>query len=82
MSARGLVHHIDLTVTNKVRSRAFYDAIEPHAHGSHLLNFNSEAADAVVRASFGDHFARLAEVKRRYDPTNLFRQDLDLRTAA
>ena len=63
-------------------SRAFYDAIEPHAHGSHLLNFNSEATDAVVRASFGDHYDRLAEVKRRYDPENFFRQDLDLRAAA
>ena len=24
---RGLVHHIDLTVTDKARSRAFYDAV-------------------------------------------------------
>ena len=63
-------------------SRAFYDAIEPHAHGSHLLNFNSEAPDAVVRASFGEHYDRLAAVKRRYDPENFFRQDLDLRAAA
>ena len=63
-------------------SRSFYDAIEPHAHGSHFLNFNSEAGEDVVRASFGDHYARLAEAKRRYDPQNLFRQDLDLRAAA
>lgn len=27
MSARGLVHHIDLTVTDKTRSRLFYDAV-------------------------------------------------------
>ncbi|MBP7000826.1 FAD-binding oxidoreductase [Amaricoccus sp.] len=63
-------------------TRAFYDAIEPHAHGSHLLNFNSEASDAMVQASFGDHYARLAEVKRRYDPSNFFSQDLNLRAAA
>ena len=63
-------------------TRAFYDAIEPHAHGSHLLNFNSEASDAVVQASFGEHYARLAEVKRRYDPSNFFSQDLNLRAAA
>ena len=63
-------------------ARAFYDAIEPHAHGSHLLNFNSEASDAVVQASFGEHYARLAEVKRRYDPSNFFSQDLNLRAAA
>ena len=46
-------------------TRAFYVAIEPHAYGSHLLNFNSEASDAEVQASFGEHYARLAEVKRR-----------------
>jgi catechol 2,3-dioxygenase-like lactoylglutathione lyase family enzyme len=27
MSARGLVHHIDLTVSNLARSRAFYEAV-------------------------------------------------------
>ena len=27
MSARGLVHHVDLTVTDLERSRAFYDAV-------------------------------------------------------
>lgn len=27
MSARGLVHHIDLTVSDLVRSRAFYEAV-------------------------------------------------------
>lgn len=27
MSMRGLVHHIDLTVTDKERSRRFYDAV-------------------------------------------------------
>jgi FAD/FMN-containing dehydrogenase len=63
-------------------SRAFYDAIEPHAHGSHFLNFNSEASDTMVRASFGEHYARLAELKRRYDPANFFSRDLNLRAAA
>ncbi|MFO1141108.1 MAG: FAD-binding oxidoreductase [Amaricoccus sp.] len=63
-------------------TRDFYAAIEPHAHGSHFLNFNSETPDEVVRASFGDHYARLAEVKQRYDPGNLFSRDLNLRAAA
>ncbi|RYD43575.1 MAG: bleomycin resistance protein [Sphingomonadales bacterium] len=43
MSVRGLVHHIDLTVTDKERSRLFYDAVlgflgyrrsADHDHGS------------------------------------------------
>ena len=43
MSVRGLVHHIDLTVTDRERSRRFYDAVlgflgyrrsADHDHGS------------------------------------------------
>ena len=63
-------------------ARAFHAAIEPHAHGGILLNFSSEVGDAEVQAAFGDHYARLAEVKRRYDPSNFFSQDLNLRAAA
>jgi FAD/FMN-containing dehydrogenase len=63
-------------------ARGFYDAIEPHAHGSHFLNFQSEAPDEVVRASFGEHFDRLAAVKLRYDPGDFFSRDLNLRASA
>ncbi|RVA70970.1 FAD-linked oxidase, partial [Mesorhizobium sp. M7A.F.Ca.US.006.04.2.1] len=52
--------------------RAMYDAFEPHSSGMHLLNFQSEPADQVIRASFGENYRRLAEVKSKYDPTNFF----------
>ena len=57
------------TATHIAWARAMYDAFEPHSSGSHLLNFLSEAGDDVIRAAFGDNYARLAEVKRKYDPT-------------
>jgi hypothetical protein len=43
------------------------------------LNFNSEASDAMVQASFSEHCSQLAEVKRRYDPLNFFSQDMNFR---
>ena len=49
--------------------------------GSHLLNFQSEAGDDVVRAAFGDNYARLADVKRKYDPTNFFSLNQNIRPA-
>ena len=59
-----------------------YDALEPHSSGMHLLNFQSEAGDDVIRASFGDNYARLAEVKRKYDPTNFFSLNQNIAAAA
>jgi hypothetical protein len=44
--------------------------------GSVYLNFTSlsdEAPTSGVDSAFGDNMRRLAEIKRKYDPTNLFR---------
>ena len=59
--------------------RAAYDTVAPYSSGSHLLTFQSEADDAVIRAAFGDNYARLAEVKRKYDPTNFFALNANIR---
>ena len=56
--------------------------VEPFSSGSHLLNFQSEAGDEVIRAAFGDNYDRLAEVKRKYDPTNFFSLNQNIRAAA
>ena len=62
--------------------RGVYDAVEPFSSGSHFLNFQSEADDAVTRGAFGANYDRLAEVKRKYDPTNFFSLNQNIRAAA
>ena len=62
-------------------TREMYDAFEPHSTGMHLLNFQSDAGDDVIRASFGDNYARLAELKRKYDPTNFFSLNQNIKAA-
>jgi FAD/FMN-containing dehydrogenase len=59
--------------------RDIYDAVEPHSSGMHLLNFQSESGDDMVRAAFGRNYARLAEVKRKYDPDNVFSLNQNIR---
>jgi FAD/FMN-containing dehydrogenase len=46
------------------------------ATGGTYLNFSGQeeaAAAELVRAAYGENLQRLAEVKKRYDPDNLFR---------
>ncbi|MEL6526389.1 MAG: BBE domain-containing protein, partial [Chloroflexota bacterium] len=50
------------------------DDIEAFSDGSRYLNFAGfqEEGNAMMQASFGEHYARLRELKRKYDPQNVF----------
>ena len=53
-----------------------------HANGTVYLNYEGEEnedPDAQVRAAFGPSYERLVEVKTKYDPTNLFRMNQNIR---
>jgi FAD/FMN-containing dehydrogenase len=50
-----------------------YDAaIAPHSLGGGYVNFASADDQSKVAANYGANYERLREVKRRYDPSNLF----------
>jgi FAD/FMN-containing dehydrogenase len=52
----------------------FFDAMQPHARGGVYVNFLGDEGTERVRAAYGaERYARLTELKRTYDPTNLFR---------
>ncbi len=56
--------------------RAFHDALAPHAATGRNLNFTiveeTEKVDRV-QASYGENYTRLVQIKNKYDPTNFFR---------
>ena len=59
-------------------ARGLHTAIAPHALNGAFLNVNSlDGAERRerVRAGYGTNWERLVAVKRRYDPTNLFREN-------
>ena len=66
------------TETNIAWTRGVYDALQPHASGAFLLNFLDQEDDAVIRAAFGSNYNRLAELKRKYDPANFFRNNQNI----
>jgi hypothetical protein len=53
--------------------RSFWKEIEPLASGGVYVNFMSEGEDDRIKVAYGKNYARLVSVKNRYDPTNLFR---------
>jgi FAD/FMN-containing dehydrogenase len=62
--------------------RALWTRLEPHLLGR--VYTNHLAADdrpETVRASFGENYGRLREVKAIYDPTNLFRINANISPA-
>jgi FAD/FMN-containing dehydrogenase len=59
----------------------FADALRQSDHGAYV-NFVGDEGDAGVRAAYPDATRhRLADIKRRYDPDNLFRLNQNIRPA-
>jgi hypothetical protein len=54
-------------------AKEYWAAVHPHSAGGAYVNFMMEEGQERVQATYRDNFERLARIKSRYDPTNLFR---------
>jgi FAD/FMN-containing dehydrogenase len=64
-------------------ARELYDAAAPHATGGVYVNFMPEdEAQRVRTGAYGPNFERLAKLKTKYDPNNLFRLNQNIRPGA
>jgi len=67
------------TEPNVTWARSFFDAMERFSTGKANLNFPGFGEDPrFVRAALGQNYGRLAALKQKYDPTNLFRQNQNI----
>jgi FAD/FMN-containing dehydrogenase len=55
-----------------------WDALVPHASGRQYASFLADEGPAGVRAAFGDRLGRLAALKDRHDPDNVFRFNVNV----
>lgn len=63
--------------------KAYWEAVHPFNLPGGYANFMmDDEGDARVKATYGDNYARLATVKKKYDPANLFRVNQNIRPAA
>ena len=66
-------------------ARDYWMALHPYSAGGGYINMMMDAADEGqdrVRASYGTHYERLAQIKATYDPQNLFRVNQNIQPAA
>ena len=59
--------------------RRYYDATAPHSEEGGYINFMSEDDQGRIRANYQGNYDRLVDVKRRYDPDNLFHLNQNIR---
>jgi FAD/FMN-containing dehydrogenase len=60
-------------------ARRFLDALQPHRAGSVYVNFLDSDDASRVREAYGDqNYRRLAEVKAKYDPDNVFHHNRNI----
>jgi FAD/FMN-containing dehydrogenase len=59
-------------------ARAFYDASAPFASGGAYVNFMTADEAARIPEAYGANYLRLVELKRRFDPGNLFRTNQNI----
>jgi FAD/FMN-containing dehydrogenase len=63
-------------------ARDFFSASAPHATGSVYVNFLTQDESERTADAYGANYQRLAQIKMKYDPDNVFRNNQNIRPAA
>jgi FAD/FMN-containing dehydrogenase len=79
----GITKTLDELPAEREWVRSFWQALQPHTRGiGSYVNAMVELEEDRIRASYGPaKYARLAEIKRRYDPDNLFHLNPNIKPA-
>jgi FAD/FMN-containing dehydrogenase len=60
-------------------ARRCYRTAEPFLQGGAYVNYLGDEGEARIRAAYGSNYERLAAIKNKYDPTNFFRLNHNIR---
>jgi FAD/FMN-containing dehydrogenase len=60
----------------------YFEALHPYSAGGAYVNMMMDEGQERVRASYGDNYDRLAQIKTTYDPDNVFRVNQNIEPKA
>ena len=74
---------VDPDPANKERvsswAKQYWSELHPFSAGGAYVNFMMEEGEDRIRATYGKNYRRLAKIKKRYDPANLFRVNQNIK---
>jgi FAD/FMN-containing dehydrogenase len=62
-------------------AKEYWSALHPHTAGGGYVNFMMEEGQERIRATYRDNYQRLAAIKKKYDPQNLFHINQNIQPA-
>ena len=62
-------------------AKNYWSDLHPYSMGGAYVNFMMEEGTDRVKASYGDNYKKLVQVKAKYDPGNLFRVNQNIKSA-
>lgn len=63
-------------------AREYWEDLHPYSAGGAYVNFMMEEGEDRIRATYGENYDRLAAIKARYDPQNLFHVNQNIKPKA
>jgi len=60
-------------------TRKYWAALEPYTRGFYVNDLAREVTSEQINANFRTNYPRLVEIKKKYDPTNLFRLNANVK---
>jgi FAD/FMN-containing dehydrogenase len=62
-------------------SKEYHEALHPYSAGGAYVNMMMEEGQDRVEAAYGENYARLAQIKAKYDPDNVFHVNQNIKPA-
>ena|ERR1700694_3070670 len=60
-------------------TRGFWDAMRPFMTAGVYVNYLEDEADPLARDAYGPNYDRMVALKNKYDPTNFFRMNHNIK---
>jgi FAD/FMN-containing dehydrogenase len=81
MTVAGWRHGADDPAEHIEATRRYWKTLEPFTRGFYVNDMPREATASEINANYRGNFERLVALKKKYDPTNLFRLNANVQPA-